>query len=43
MITGALQGINGLLTGINSLIDTVGVLPTVLGGAGIAAFIKNLD
>lgn len=42
-ITGALQGINGLLNGVNSLIDTVGVLPTVLGGAGIAAFIKNLD
>lgn len=43
IITGALQGINGLLNGVNSLIDTVGVLPTVLGGAGIAAFIKNLD
>ena len=42
-ITGALQGINGLLTGINSLIDTVGVLPTVLGGAGVVAFFKNLD
>lgn len=28
---------------VTQIVDTVGILPTILGGAGIGAFIKNLD
>lgn len=33
----------GLLEILTKIVDTIGVIPTVLAGTGIAAFVKNLD
>lgn len=33
----------GLLEILTKIVDTIGVIPTVLAGTGITAFVKNLD
>ena len=40
---GAIQGLDKITNSVTDLIDTVGVLPTILGGVGIGSFFKNLD
>ena len=40
---GAIQGLDKITNSVTDLIDTVGVLPTILGGIGIGSFFKNLD
>lgn len=40
---GAIQGLDKITNSVTDLINTVGVLPTILGGVGIGSFFKNLD
>ena len=40
-VKGLISGFTELLDILSAVIDKVGVIPTVLGGIGIAAFAKN--
>lgn len=43
LFKGLIDGGIGLLNLLTQIIDTAGMLPLLLGGAGITAFLKNLD
>lgn len=40
---GSIDGANTLLNIINQIVSALGMIPVLAGGAGIGAFIKNLD
>lgn len=42
-VKGAVSGLTGLVQIIDALINKIGVVPTLLTGVGIAAFVKNLS
>lgn len=42
-VTNVLKFVNGLVSGMDSLVETTGALVPLLGGAGVFAFVKNLD
>ena len=43
LFKGIVDGGTAALNVVTQLIDTIGVIPTILGGLGIGAFVKNLD
>ena len=43
LFKGLVDGANTLLNILNEIVSVLGLLPTLLAGGGIAAFIKNLD
>ena len=43
LFKGIVDGGTAALDVVTQLVDTIGLLPTILGGLGIGAFIKNLD
>ena len=42
-LKGTIDGATHLLNIITQIVDTVGVIPTILGGIGATALLKNLD
>lgn len=41
LIKGSLSGLTGLVDGLTTVVDKVGALPSLLGGIGIAAIVKE--
>ena len=43
VVKGLISGFTQVLEIVTTVIDKVGVIPTIFGGIGIGAFVKNFD